>query len=101
MECSLDSAEKPQIVIPKTALIHVGINPTVFIRDPHNPERFIAQTVKPGISKSQWIAIEGLPSLDVEVVVSGQHELKLALPSNKEKAVGHFHADGSFHTEEH
>ena len=98
MECHLHSTERPVLAIPKQAILRIGVQPTVFIRDPHNPNRFVAYPVTLGIAHQGWVAITGLPCGTKEVVTQGQYELKLALPSaNPQQPVGHYHADGTFH----
>ena len=102
MECHLHSSETPVTAIPKQAIVRIGVQPTVFIRDPHHPNRFVACSVTLGIAHQGWVAIAGLPCGTKEVVTQGQYELKLALPSaNPQEPVGHYHADGSFHQGEH
>ena len=62
-------------------------------------DRFVAVPVVPGVSKGGWTAVEGLPDGDVEVVVAGAYELRIAVMSKESgvKTTGHFHADGQFH----
>lgn len=102
MECHLHSTETPVTAIPTQAVVRIGVQPTVFIRDPHNPNRFVACSVTLGIAHQGWVAISGLPCGTKEVVTQGQYELKLALPSaTPQEPLGHYHADGSFHQGEH
>ena len=101
-ECVTDDTEEPHIAVPSRCIVSVGLQPTVFVRDPHNAERFIATPVVPGVSGGGWTAVEGLPSGHCEIVSEGAYELKLALPSaGDSKSAGHFHADGTFHEGEH
>lgn len=113
-ECVTDETEKPHMAVPSKCIVSVGIQPTVFVKDSHNAERFIAIPVVPGVSGGGWTAVEGLspheceahandkPSHICEIVCEGAYELKLALPSSDaKKESGHFHADGTFHTGEH
>ena len=101
-ECVTDDTEEPHIAVPSRCIVSVGLQPTVFVRDPHNAERFIATPVVPGASGGGWTAVEGLPSGHCEIVSEGSYELKLALPSaGDSKSAGHFHADGTFHEGEH
>ena len=101
-ECVTDDTEEPHIAVPSRCIVSVGLQPTVFVRDPHNAERFIATPVVPGASGGGWTAVEGLPSGHCEIVSEGAYELKLALPSaGDSKSAGHFHADGTFHEGEH
>jgi hypothetical protein len=101
-ECVTDEAESPHAAIPSKCLVSVGLQPTVFMKDPHDAERFIAIPVIPGASGGGWTAVEGLSPHKSEIVCEGAYELKLALPSaGAKKESGHFHADGTFHTGEH
>ena len=101
-ECVTDDTEKPHLALPSRCIVSVGLQPTVFVRDPHNAERFIATPVVPGASGGGWTIVEGLPSGHCEIVSEGAYELKLALPSaGDSKSAGHFHADGTFHEGEH
>jgi hypothetical protein len=101
MECVLPSDEAPTLVIPKKALVMLGTQPIVFLRDSAHPSHFIAVAITPHATHGPWIALHDTSLEGQEVVTTGQYELKLALPSSKEKAAGHFHADGTFHTAEH
>ena len=101
-ECVTDETESPHAAIPSKCIVSVGLQPTVFMKDPHNAERFIAIPVIPGASGGGWTAVEGLSPHKSEIVCEGAYELKLALPSaGAKKESGHFHADGTFHTGEH
>ena len=50
----------------------------------------------------RWIVIKSGVRLGDEIVMNGAYELKLAtaLAGTQQKG-GHFHADGTFHAEEH
>jgi hypothetical protein len=101
-ECVTDKTEAEHIAIPSNCIVSIGLQPTVFVRDVHDQERFIATAVIPKSTGSGWTAVDGLPFHDCEVVSDGAYELKLALPtSNESKPAGHFHADGTFHEGEH
>ena len=101
-ECVTDETESPHAAIPSKCIVSVGLQPTVFMKDPHDAERFIAIPVIPGASGGGWTAVEGLSPHKSEIVCEGAYELKLALPSaGAKKESGHFHADGTFHTGEH
>ena len=101
-ECVTDETERPHAAIPSKCIVSVGLQPTVFMKDPHDAERFIAIPVIPGASGGGWTAVEGLSPHKSEIVCEGAYELKLALPSaGAKKESGHFHADGTFHTGEH
>ncbi len=103
MECVTASTEHPQWVVPKKAIVRLGLQPTVFVKDKTRPGTFIAQPITPLLTKGEWVAVKGLPDTNVDIVTAGQYELKIALESKKkgDKPIGHFHADGTFHTEAH
>ena len=96
-ECVTGETEEPHIAVPSRCIVSIGLQPTVFVKDAHNPERFIAVSVTPGITGNGWTAVEGLTH-HCEVVSDGAYELKLALQEEGgKKSAGHFHADGTFH----
>lgn len=96
--CETDSAAPEAWCVPRMAIVRVGLQPTVFVRDEDDEDRFLAIDVTPGASVGGWTAVTGLPEDDdLEVVAAGAYELKLALAATTEKPVGHFHADGTFH----
>lgn len=101
-ECVTDETEAAHTAVPSICIVSIGLQPTVFVRDLHDAERFIAVPVTPGASGGGWTAVDGLPAHHCEVVSDGAYELRLALPSaGGSKPAGHFHADGTFHEGEH
>ncbi len=55
-----------------------------------------------GVNDGRWIEIRSELGPNDEVVLNGAYELKLASSqSGTSQKGGHFHADGSFHGEEH
>lgn len=101
MTVTADVSCPAQIAVPSKSIVDIRLQPTVFIKDKHDPEAFIAVAVTPLGKGGGWTAVEGLPGDDVEVVTAGAYELKLALPGAESKSSGHFHADGTFHEGEH
>ena len=99
--CVLDETEAPVRAVPTACLVRIGLEPTVFVRDEHDPDRYLAVRVETGLSDGGWTEVRGLPDdNDVEVVREGAYELKLALAAKAgAKSTGHFHADGTFHEE--
>jgi hypothetical protein len=104
LECVLDMKETPVPALPDDCIVKIGTQPAVFVRDGRKKEVFHAIKVFVGLSDGGWSEVEGLP-LDkhLEVVKQGVYGLKsaLAAKSSGGKAVGHFHADGTFHDAEH
>ena len=99
-ECVTDMSEKEVLAVPSEAIVQVGVKPIVFVRDEDEADHFIAFEVKTGAKGGGWTEITNFPDDDEEVVVRGQYELKLAMPSTSgggAKKAGHFHADGAFH----
>ena len=99
--CVLDETEAPVRAVPTACLVRIGLEPTVFVRDEHDPDRYLAMRVETGLSGGGWTEVRGLPDDDdLEVVREGAYELKLALVAKAgAKSTGHFHADGTFHEE--
>ena len=96
--CVTDETEVPVLAVPTTCLVKIGLQPHVFVKDEHDPDRFVATPVTPGLANGGWTAVAGLPDDDdLEIVSAGAYELKLALPATGSKPAGHFHADGTFH----
>lgn len=97
--CEADRSAEESWCVPRGAIVRVGLKSVVFLRDEHDPDRFLAHEVRPGVSAGGLTAVEGLDvDDDTEVVVEGAYELKLALPQEgAAKPAGHFHADGTFH----
>lgn len=98
--CTVASNETPRTAVPSACLVSVGLQPTVFVRDPADATRFFARPVATGLAGGGWTAVDGVPE-GAEVVRDGVYELKLALPSGEARPAGHFHADGAFHEDEH
>ncbi len=97
VDCVVDETEKPVKAVPSACLVKIGLQPTVFVKDEHDPDRFVACPVTPGLVGGGWTAVTGLPDDDdIEIVREGAYELKLALATSA-KPAGHFHADGTFH----
>ena len=90
-----------ETVVPDSAIVEIGLEKHVFIRDSGNRRRFIAQPVRTHGSANGWTAVEGLPHDRCEVVANGAYGLKTETMSSSQKPSGHFHADGSFHEGEH
>lgn len=99
MEIVTSKTARPQISIPVSAVIQDGLEKVLFRRDPKDPNKVIRMEADLGQSDGRWIAVEsGLTDGD-EVVVSGVYELMLT-GSGRAKG-GHFHADGTWHADDH
>lgn len=96
--CVTDESETPVVAVPTGSIVRIGLQPTVFVRDEDDRDRFLALPVVPGLSGGGWTAVTGLPDDDdLEIVTDGAYELRLALSSPAANPAGHFHADGTFH----
>ena len=99
LEVTLEDAPE-ELAIPLSAVVRDGAKPVIFRRDPANPDRAIRLDADLGPSDGRWIAVlSGLREGD-EVVVAGAYQLMLSMSGSSPKG-GHFHADGTFHAEDH
>ncbi len=89
------------IAVPDSAIVEIGLQKYVFLRDAKTTNRFIATAVTAGTKSGGWTDVTGLPSDHCEIVSAGAYELKLAASASESKPAGHFHADGTFHEGEH
>lgn len=99
LELTLDGGGE-ELAIPLAAVVRDGAGPVVFRRDPANPDKAIRLEADLGVSDGRWIAVlSGLKEGD-EVVVGGNYQLMLSMSGSMPKG-GHFHADGTYHEEDH
>jgi biotin carboxyl carrier protein len=99
LEITLEDAPE-ELAIPLSAVVRDGAKPVIFRRDPANPDRAIRLDADLGPSDGRWIAVlSGVREGD-EVVVAGAYQLMLSMSGSSPKG-GHFHADGTFHAEDH
>jgi hypothetical protein len=90
------------LAIPRSAVVKDGITHVFFKRDPLNPNKAIRIEADLGLDDGRWIEVKSELGPDDEVVLNGAYELKLASSqSGTSQKGGHFHADGSFHGEDH
>ena len=99
VDCVTNENETPVIAVPSACIVKVGLEPTVFVRDEHDEDRYVAVKVELGRTNGGWTEVKGLPDDDdLEIVKEGAYELKIALAAKSGSApAGHFHADGTFH----
>jgi hypothetical protein len=90
-----------QVAVPSKCIVTVGLQPTLFVRDGHDPELFVPLPVSPLASAGGWTAVDGPIAPGAEIVSDGAYELKTAASAGKSGPAGHFHADGVFHEGEH
>lgn len=91
---------REELAIPERALIQDGLETVFFRRDPRDPDTVIRTVADLGPSDGQWVVVySGLAAGD-QVVIDGTYQLKLATTGQDVEA-GHFHADGTWHSEDH
>jgi len=90
------------LAIPRSAVVKDGIEHVFFKRDPMNPNKAVRVEADLGVDDGRWIEIQSGLGPNDEVVLEGAYELKLASSqSGTTQKGGHFHADGTFHAEDH
>ncbi len=90
------------LAIPRSAVVKDGITHVFFKRDPLNANKAIRVEADLGVDDGRWIEIKSDLGPKDEVVLDGVYELKLASSqSGTSQKGGHFHADGTFHAEDH
>ncbi len=90
----------PEIAVPTAAVMQDGLVHVLFRRDPADPDKVIRIDGDLGRDDGRWIEVKsGLVDGD-QVVVAGAYELMLASSGSATKG-GHFHADGTFHADDH
>ncbi|MGA1517129.1 MAG: efflux RND transporter periplasmic adaptor subunit [Phycisphaerales bacterium] len=91
---------RTELAIPQRAVLLDGIVPIVFRRDPKDPNKAIRLEADLGTSDGRFVEIlSGVKEGD-QIVVAGNYPLMLAMSGTAIKG-GHFHADGTFHAEDH
>ena len=102
LEVVVSSTSGPALAIPRSAVVKDGITHVFFRRDPNDANKAIRVEADLGPSDGRWIAINSGLTLNDQVVLDGAYELKLATQqSGVAQKGGHFHADGTFHAEDH
>ena len=102
LEVTVESTGGPALAIPRSAIVKDGIVHVFFRRDPNDPNKAIRVEADMGVSDGRWVVINSGIALGDEIVLDGAYELKLASQqSGVSQKGGHFHADGTFHAEDH
>ena len=89
-----------ELAIPERAVVEDRGTPVLFRRDPRDADRAIRIDADLGRSDGRWVEILSGVAEGDEIVVAGQDQLLLAT-SGERPTTGHFHADGTFHAEDH
>ncbi|MBM4113866.1 MAG: HlyD family efflux transporter periplasmic adaptor subunit [Phycisphaerae bacterium] len=100
LEVVTEGTEKPELAIPLASVVRDGAQRLVFRRDPANPDKAIRMDADLGVDDGRWIVIKSGVREGDEVVLDGVYQLMLAMSGSAPKG-GHFHADGTFHEDEH
>jgi len=102
LELTGEGGGAPALAIPMAAVVKDGTAHVFFRRDPADPNQAIRVPADLGENDGRWVVIRSGLSLGDEVVVDGAYELNLASQaSGVRQRGGHFHADGTYHAEDH
>ncbi|MCA8976044.1 MAG: efflux RND transporter periplasmic adaptor subunit [Planctomycetes bacterium] len=100
VEIETASGGEAELAIPRRALQRDGLVHVFFRRDDRDPDKVIRVEADLGVDDGHWVEIKSDLADGDEVVVAGTYELVLASSQTVQKG-GHFHADGSWHGDEH
>ncbi|MGE3173515.1 MAG: efflux RND transporter periplasmic adaptor subunit [Planctomycetota bacterium] len=99
VEIETRSSAAAELAIPQAAVLQDGLQRVFFRRDHKNPDQVIRIEADLGVDDGRWVEVKsGLADGDT-VVLDGAYELVLASSGSVTKG-GHFHADGTFHSDE-
>jgi cobalt-zinc-cadmium efflux system membrane fusion protein len=99
-EIELASSERAELAIPRSAALPDGLVRVIFRRDPKDPDKVERLEADLGRDDGAWVEVKsGLVDGD-EVVLEGAYELVLASSASVARG-GHFHADGTWHADDH
>lgn len=100
LEIETTADQEPELAVPLSAVLPDGLQRVLFRRDPKDPDKVIRLEGDLGRDDGRWIEVKsGLRDGD-EVVLEGAYELMLASSGTVARG-GHFHADGTFHGDDH
>lgn len=89
-----------ELAIPSACVLPDGLQRVFFLRDPNDKDKVRRIEADLGVDDGRFVVIKsGLADGD-EVVLAGAYELVLASSSGAQRG-GHFHADGTFHADDH
>ncbi|MEY4830011.1 MAG: hypothetical protein RLZZ562_1807 [Planctomycetota bacterium] len=99
VEIEIASGAAEELAVPTRAVLQDGLSKVFFRRSKDNPDVVIRCDADLGVDDGRFVEVKsGLTDGD-EIVVDGAYELVLATSGSQQKG-GHFHADGTFHSEE-
>ncbi|MCA9284200.1 MAG: hypothetical protein KDA22_03225 [Phycisphaerales bacterium] len=96
LEITIDAAAETELAIPLSCVVRDGLQPVLFRRDPHDPNKAIRIEADLGIDDGRWIVIHSGVRAGDQIVLDGAYQLLLATSGTIQKG-GHFHSDGTFH----
>lgn len=99
LDVVLEGSEQAHLAIPQRAVIQDGLEHIFFLRARDNPQEVIRIEADLGASDGRWVVVKSGVRPGDEVVLDGVYELMLA--QGERATGGHFHADGTFHAEDH
>lgn len=100
VEITTATGAEPELAIPAAAVMQDGLHRVFFRRDPADADKVIRVDADLGLDDGRWVTVRsGLVDGD-QVVLTGAYELMLASSGAAPKG-GHFHADGTFHADDH
>ncbi len=100
LEIVVEGGSGPELAIPVASTIRDGLQTVVFRRDPADPDKVIRLEADLGVSDGRWIVINSGVKEGDEIVLEGIYPLMLATSGSAARG-GHFHADGTWHGEDH
>lgn len=100
LEIVIDPASRESLAIPLSAVQRDGLTPVIFRRNPSNPNEVIRTEADLGRDDGRWISLASGVGVGDEIVLDGAFQLMLATSGTIQKG-GHFHADGTYHAEDH
>jgi hypothetical protein len=101
LEVATEQTQAPDLAIPLAAVVRDGLKSIVFRRDPADPDKAVRLEADLGVDDGRWIVINSGVKAGDEIVVDGVYQLMLATASDGAAKGGHFHADGTFHADDH
>lgn len=102
LEVATETTGGVVLAIPRSSVVKDGITHVFFKRDPGNANKAIRVEADLGVDDGRWIEIKSGVGPNDEVVLDGAYELKLATAqSGTAQKGGHFHADGTYHADDH
>ena len=100
LEVFTNGSDAGELAIPASAVVRDGLQSVFFRRDPANPNQVIRTDADLGISDGRWVVVRSGVKVGDEVVLDGAYQLMLASSGGAQRG-GHFHADGTFHDDDH